>query len=111
MIQASATVHTGMDVYSKDGEMLGCVSAVWPHVPVAPTGEPMCPEEPPHQAVDEGWFQVDRGGALGIGAKHWYIPVREAGTVEPGGVTLACNADECEERYTNRPTFVDLDIT
>jgi len=112
MIETSTTVHQGMDVYTADGEMLGCVSAVWPHVPVAPTGEPLDPSDPRHAAVDEGCFQVDGDGVIGrIGASHWYIPLREVATVEQDRVTRACGGADCEERYAQRPTFVDLDVT
>jgi hypothetical protein len=111
MIQASATVHQGMDVYSADGEKLGCISAVWPNVPVAPSGEPLDPSDPPHRAVDTGYFQVDGPGVVGLGSGHWYIPLREVGNVEPERVSLACSGADCEERYAQRPNFVDLDVT
>lgn len=52
------------------------------------------------------YFEVDRGGILGMGAKHLYIPVAAVRKVEASHnqITLACTARQAAERYQHQPT-------
>jgi hypothetical protein len=81
-------------------------------VPISDEGEPLAPWDLPRPAPDTGYFQVDQGGVLGVGAKHWYIPMRDAEEIGPGDrLTLGTTRAESDERYAQRPSFVDVDIT
>ncbi|HZU12540.1 MAG TPA: hypothetical protein VFB58_06840 [Chloroflexota bacterium] len=55
-----------------------------------------------------GYFKVDQGGILGIGAKELYIPFSAVTSVDPGNcVTLNCTKDECDNAYSQKPAFLD----
>jgi hypothetical protein len=101
-----------MEVYTRDGATLGCVEKVWPYVPISREGAPLAPWEMPQPAADAGYFQVDQGGVLGVGVKHWYVPMRDIAAIGPDGrVTLASTQAESDERYSQCPSFVEVDIT
>jgi hypothetical protein len=101
-----------MEVYAQDGERLGCIEVIWPYVPISPAGEPLAPWDLPQPEADAGYFQVGGDGVLGIGAKHWYVPMRDIAEIGPGErLTLVSTLAECDEQYTQRPGFVEVDIT
>jgi hypothetical protein len=84
---------------------------VWPHVPTHES-EPLAPRETMDTATDAGYFRVDRGGILGVGASQWFVPFREIAEIVPGErIVLACSEAECEEHYSQRPWFADRDLT
>jgi len=57
-----------------------------------------------------GYFKVDQGGILGIGAKELYFPFNAVTTVVPGkNVTVNCAKDQCSDRYATKPAFLDRD--
>ena len=58
-------------------------------------------------AMTTGYFKVDQGGILGIGAKHLYVPYDAVDDVVPGeSVTLNCTKDEADAQYGTKPDFI-----
>lgn len=46
------------------------------------------------------YFVVNRGGLLGIGASHLYIPVDPVADAQQGGeVVLTCTSEEANQKY------------
>lgn len=70
MNDTASKIRVGMDVHSREGEKIGCVAVIWPHIPVSPEGAPPQPWEPVENPDTTGFFQVDRGGVLGLAATH-----------------------------------------
>jgi hypothetical protein len=59
-------------------------------------------------ATSTGYFKVEHGGILGIGAKDLYIPFSAVTTTVPGqNVTIDCTKDECADRYSQKPDFLN----
>lgn len=59
-------------------------------------------------ATSTGFFKVEHGGLLGIGAKDLYIPFSDVMTTVPGqNVTVDCTKDECVDRYSQKPDFLN----
>lgn len=59
-------------------------------------------------ANDTGYFKVEHGGVLGIGAKDLYIPFSAVSDVVPGDrVTVSCTHDVCIKQYETKPDFLD----
>lgn len=73
----------------------------------APAGSPSTAGPP---VMTTGYFKVDQGGILGIGAKHLYVPFDAVDDVVPEEcVTLSCAKDECVARYGTKPDFLQDD--
>ena len=92
------TVHieTGMEVYGTEGEKLGKVTHVWPDA-AAPGSTVSRP----------GYFQMEHGGILGVGAKDLYVPYSAVDDCVPGDcVTLGCAKDECYRLYAGKPDYL-----
>jgi len=50
------------------------------------------------------YFEVDRGGFLGIGSTHLYIPAEEVLSADRNGsVRLTCTAEEAAQKYAHTP--------
>ena len=111
MAVKSVAVHSGMMVRDVHRKELGRVSHVWPYAPLdcfedSPIGYQAAPD-----ADDVGWFCVDRGGILSVGAVHFYLPFKTIDRMQPdGSITLRCTVQECEDTYTRRPWFTSRDI-
>jgi hypothetical protein len=57
-----------------------------------------------------GYFKVDQGGILGIGAKHLYIPFSAVTNVVAGdNLTVNCSKDEADSLFGNKPDFLNDD--
>lgn len=55
-----------------------------------------------------GYFEVDQGGILGIGAKHLYVPFSAVQNVVPGDrVVLNCIKDQADASFENKPAFLN----
>lgn len=55
-------------------------------------------------ATPTGYFQVDQGGILGIGATQLYIPISAIADIDPGNaLTLNCTKDEADAEYAEKP--------
>jgi|SRR5579872_4802463 len=55
-----------------------------------------------------GYFKVEHGGILGIGAKDLYIPFSAVSAVVSGDrVTVSCTQDDCIKQYETKPDFLD----
>lgn len=112
MNSVTPTIHLGMEVYTQDGERLGSIARIWPDVPVSSQGEPLTPWDQYQSDGDSGCIEVQDGGMLGVGVKHWYIPLQDITSVGRGDrLTIVTTQGECDERYMERPDFVDLDVT
>ena len=89
-------ITEGMEVFTADGKKLGKVGHVWKGITDAMT-----------DIISSGYFQVDQGGVLGIGAKHLYVPFTAVeGTTPDECVTLDCSTDDCANRFSTRPDFL-----
>lgn len=89
-------IREGMEVYASDGEKIGSVAQVWTNVTDTTTA-----------VASIGYFQVDQGGVLGIGASHLYIPFSSVDDLVPGEcVTINCAKSECSSRYEQEPDFL-----
>jgi hypothetical protein len=53
---------------------------------------------------DTKYFELKTGGVLGLGGHTWYVPFSAVASAAPEAVTLSCTKDECEERYSERPS-------
>jgi hypothetical protein len=96
MNAATIDIREGMEVYSSDGEKIGSVSQVWTGVTDAST-----------DIQSAGYFKVDQGGILGLGAKHLYVPYSAVDDVVPGDcVTVNCTKDQCGDLYEQEPDFL-----
>jgi hypothetical protein len=60
--------------------------------------------------IASGYFKVDHGGFLGIGAKELYFPFDAIETVVAGeNITVKCARDDCDAFFATRPSFLDND--
>jgi len=80
----------------------------------ATTGTPAARTAPGTAAMGTmtatGYFKVDQGGILGIGARELYFPFSAVSTVVLGdNVTVNCIKDECTDLYATKPSFLDQD--
>ena len=90
-------IETGMEVYGTGGEKLGKVTKVWPAA-----------ADPTATAAGPGYFEMEHGGILGVGAKELYVPYAAVDDWVPGEcLTLGCGKDDCEALYGNKPDFLD----
>jgi hypothetical protein len=92
------TLHIteGMEVFGTDGKKIGKVNHVWKGITDSTT-----------DVMSAGYFQVDQGGILGLGAKHLYVPFSAVEDVTPDEcLTLACSTDDCADRFGNKPDFL-----
>jgi hypothetical protein len=56
---------------------------------------------------EAGYIVVDRGGVLGLGTKHYYVPFDAVDDVAPGDcVTLKCTREECEPLFGQKPDML-----
>jgi hypothetical protein len=137
MISGVTDIQQGMDVFGADGQKIGSVSEVYrdvgagtagtygtptgtsdivtEEVTTTPTGTPggtFAETTTSTGATSPGYFKVDQGGILGIGAKELYIPFSAVSTVVPGeNVTVSCTKDECGTRFGTKPAFLEGDNT
>lgn len=82
----------GSPVVGRDGGEVGVVNEVVQNPSFAPG------------SAGQFYFEADRGGVLGIGATHLYIPVEMVQSVSSEhGVMLSCTAQEANEKYGRRP--------
>jgi hypothetical protein len=122
-----ADIQKGMEVYGTDGERLGTVAEVYfgESTTPQPTGvdtgtdimtDPVTPDTLAAEARGESWggrdvptgfFRMDQGGILGLGAHHLYVPFSAVCDVVPNRcVTLSCSKDDCSSLFANKPEFV-----
>lgn len=93
-------IEDGMEVFTSDGQKLGKVSHVWPMV-----------EDTSSTTSSRGYFQVDQGGMLGLGAKHLYVPYSEIDDHVPGEcMTVACTKSECTQRFEQQPEVLKQSV-
>jgi hypothetical protein len=93
-------IDGGMEVFTTDGQKLGKVSHVWPVVDDASSG-----------IASTGYFQVDQGGVLGIGAKHLYVPYSAIDDHVPGEcVTISCAKNDCTRLFEQQPEFLSQSV-
>lgn len=88
----------GKPVKGSDGKKVGVINEVI--------------ENPEASAGARGsfYFEVNRGGVLGIGASHLYIPVDAVADADHGGeVVLTCTSEEAERKYGQQPGKGDGD--
>lgn len=53
---------------------------------------------------ESGYIVVSRGGIMGIGAHHLYVPFSEVTSVQAGDrLVVRCNYDRCLEMYGSKP--------
>jgi hypothetical protein len=89
-------ITEGMEVFTADGKKLGKVGHVWKGIADAMT-----------DVISSGYFQIDQGGVLGIGATHLYIPFTAVEDTTPDEcVTLDCSTDDCTDRFSTKPDFL-----
>lgn len=82
----------GTPVIGSDHQKIGVVNQVV-NDPSAPPG-----------SRGSFYFEVDRGGFLGIGSTHLYIPAEDVSSVDQNGdVRLTCTAEEAAQKYARRP--------
>jgi hypothetical protein len=79
-------------VQGSDGEKIGVVNKVVENPSVAAA------------APGRFYFEVDRGGFLGVGATHLYIPVETVTSTDDGVITLSCTANTASEKYKHEPS-------
>ena|SRR5947209_4729872 len=100
MVPETMRIDNDMEVFSSDGEKIGKVSHVWPNVGDTASG-----------ITTGGYFQVDQGGILGLGAKHLYVPYSAVDDCVPGEcVTLNCAKGECADLYQEQPEFLHQNV-
>ncbi|GAC1325990.1 MAG: hypothetical protein NVS2B16_08090 [Chloroflexota bacterium] len=93
-------IEDGMEVFTSDGQKLGKVSHVWPVVDDASSG-----------ITSTGYFQVDQGGILGLGAKHLYVPYSAIDDYVAGEcVTISCAKSDCVHLYEQQPDFLKQSV-
>lgn len=103
-------IQIGMTVKDTHGEEIGCVAKVWPYMAASYADGPPTPGQKRDDPADVGFFSIDRGGILGVGATHLYVPFKAVHSVGPGGsITLGCTAQECGDTYSEQPWFVHRD--
>lgn len=98
-----SSIRTGMDVYSRDGDRLGEVTAVemdWQGGSGRDTGNAGW--------VDAGstpntWIEVAHNPLLDLGPQVLYIPSTQVAGVSRDRVTLYCDRDACLDDYQQRP--------
>lgn len=89
-------ITEGMEVLGTDGKKIGKVNHVWKGVTDSAT-----------DVMSSGYFQVDQGGILGVGAKHLYVPFSAVEDTTPDEcLTLSCSTDDCPDRFGNKPDFL-----
>jgi hypothetical protein len=98
MDTTTVRINEGMEVFGTDGKKLGKVSHVWMGATDAAT-----------DVASSGYFQVDQGGVLGLGAKHLYVPFSAVEDTTPDdSVTIECTGDDCAERFGHKPDFLNM---
>jgi hypothetical protein len=82
----------GKTVKGSDGAKVGVIN----EVVETPSASPDSPAS--------YYFEVDRGGFLGIGSSHLYIPINVVADAQgKDDVILTCTAEEAGQKYQQQP--------
>ncbi len=98
------TITKGMDVYDTMDAKIGSVAEVYANVGAAAGTSSFS-----GSGTATGYFKVDQGGVLGLGATELYIPFSAVQMVDAADnrLTLNCTKARADDMYQNQPAGLD----